>query len=193
MAKLSDKMKAFCRAYVARKGNISAAARDSEYSQRHGYQLMHSPEVLDHIAELQLIACAAANVSAEEVVEEAKALAFSDITNILTIEAGELILRGDLHNLPREVRVTIKALEIKETSVKIKGQDDAELVRRTYKITLHDKIEPLKLLAIYTSAVVGGKPGTPLEGEETWTGVEILPPPTPEARRLSYAKEPEDR
>jgi len=179
MANLSPKQLDYCHAYVKCRGNVSQAAKASDYTVRYAFDLMQKPEVQDKIVELQLQAAEAAGVDAAEVIGETKALAFSDITDILTIGPdGGLVLRGNLEDLPREVRITIKSIEVKETATKVRGSDDEEMVRRTVKITLHDKIDPLKLLAIYTSAVVGGKPGSPPEGDEgAWTGVQILPPP----------------
>lgn len=117
-------------------------------------------------------------VDAQRVVTEAEAIAFSDITHVLTCATIE-----DLRNLPAAVRAAIKSVEQIETHIgkptinEATGEKEYPMVRRRLKIQMHDKIDCLKLLALITKAIdTSGDPDD--DNRPAFTGFTVLLPPS---------------
>lgn len=124
------------------------AAKETDYTENYGYELLKKPHIRDRVKEIQRGTADRMVIGQNRVLRESAYLAFSDITELLHCSSVE-----DFKQLPQHVRKAIAAVDITETTIK-HHKDDAGVIatetKRRYKIRMHGKAEPLKLLSTVT-------------------------------------------
>ena len=166
---LTDKQAAWARAYIGpAKFNASEAARMVGIKPEYGREMRSKSHVMDYVEKLQVEAAERWQISQARTLEELCAVAFSNVTEIVTFEDGRLIVR-DLDELPRTVTAAIK--EIKLRRVKVHGGEPNEF-EEVFEIKFHDKLAALEKIGQYQGLFKGQG------GEETeeWTGLEVIKP-----------------
>lgn len=127
----------------------------------------------ERLAEIQQVGGKAIIVvDPQRVVTEAEALAFSDITHVLVCSSIE-----QLRELPEQVRHAIKSVEQFQTHHglpeidPVTGQARYPVTKTKLRITMHEKLEALKMLAVITQAV---KPPDHDDDKPAFTGFTLI-------------------
>lgn len=138
---LNDAQFRFCREYVVDQNGSQAAIRagySSHTAKEQASQLLTKLNIKDKIAELQAHQAKITELKAKDVVEELKAIGFSDLSNYLK-EGMDL---KDFRKLPKEISSAIASCEIHKVAL---GGDD-EGYKEIVKFKLHDKLKALDSL-----------------------------------------------
>lgn len=111
---LTPKQERFCEEYVVDL-NIAAAGKRAGFSpSAHIYELMQDDRILKKIEELQKKASIRAAVTVDDVVREYKKIAFSNITDYLSVEQKEVVLGIDKET-GKPITQTLNCVVLKET------------------------------------------------------------------------------
>jgi phage terminase small subunit len=171
---LTHLQREWAHAYVAEaRFNASEAARIVGMSEAEGRRLRSKPHVVAYVEELQRKRIEGRLITQDRTVEEMAAIAYSDLTDVLTItETGSLVVK-DLDSLPRNVTSAIKKIKL----TRRKGDGDGEF-EDVLEIELHDKVKALAMMAQYQGLLAGdGASDAPTPFE----GLQIVPPPGDDA------------
>jgi len=133
---LTDKQKRFCEEYVIDFNGLQAAiragyAKNSAAGQ--ASELLTKPNISSYVKQLQSKLGEACSVSAQDIIEELKKIAFSDINNLLS--AGNTI--KDITTLENRISAAVSSIKVTE---KPDGTQNVEL-------KLHDKLSGIDKLA----------------------------------------------
>lgn len=171
MPECTDLQKAWAESYVGEaRFNATKAAEIVGLTPTQGPKMRSKEHVMAYVEELQRGAVKSRLISQARVLEEIIGLALSDMTEIVQVEDGKLIIRN-FADLPRHVRTSIKKIKLRRQN---KGEGDFDEV---LELELHDKLKPLEMLAKWQGLLDGdGKK----EDEETpvFTGLTIVGPDT---------------
>ena len=144
----TDRQRSWAEAYVGpARFNASEAARLTGLSEAEGRRLRTKAHIIDLVEKLQAEAVKSRLISMDRTLEEIIAIALSDLTEIVTIEDGRLIVRS-LDELPRGVRSCIKSVKLRRSRHANTGEDGDEF-EEVFEITLHDKLKALEMLGRY--------------------------------------------
>jgi len=143
----SEKKKRFCEEFIIDL-NGSAAAIRAGYSEKtarqKAYELLNEAEVQTCIKQLQSKLSQNCEVSAEEITNELKKIAFSSIANL----HNSWIERKQFEELSQDQKDSIESIETKVLKKNIGTADKPEIVDVEYvKIKLYDKLKALENLA----------------------------------------------
>jgi phage terminase small subunit len=173
---LTDRQRGWAEAYVGpARYNASEAARMTGLSEAEGRRYRTKAHIVDYVEQLQASAIKSRLISMDRTLEEIISIALSDITEIVTIDDGRLIVRS-LDELPRSVRCCIRSIKLRRskrpTGEDEEGKDEFEEV---FELTLHDKIKALEMLGRYQK-MFSDNAG---DGEErpAFVGFEMIAPP----------------
>lgn len=167
-------------------GNITQAALDAGYSKKsahsQGSRLLKNVKVQSELKKIQTKATEKAQLSAAEVLNEIKKLAF---VNLATAYNEDGTLKSP-HEMPLDVQSALQSLETNELFVG-SGKNKRK-IGNVSKIRLTDKVRALEMLAKHFKLLTelhehSGKDGAPLivltlpkNGSEA-----VVPPETPKA------------
>lgn len=112
----------------------------------------------------------------QRVINEAIALAHSDITDVLGCATIE-----ELKKLPEHVRRAISSVTLHEDIEKQEGKPD--IIRRRMTVKMHQKIEPLKLLAMMTKLIDLSREQTDAPNAQPFTGFTLVLPDKSKPKR----------
>jgi len=140
MAKLTDKQEMFCQEYVASaKLNATQAAINSGYSEKTAQEIgsenLSKPIIQTRIAELQKERLERIELTQDEVLQELKNFAFSDITETIQLDTDSI------KALPPEVRRLIT--QYKKVSRKL---GDSEWQEEMVELKFIDKMKAFEML-----------------------------------------------
>lgn len=147
---LTDKQRAFVLEYV-KDWNATQAAIRAGYSEKtameQGYQLLQKPSVR------QLVDMHLANmgITADRVLAEQAALAFSDLGDFVTIQAGGGVLVNDSEHLKGRTKLIRKIKEKRKILTKAEGDGEEMIIDSQLEIELYDKQKALDVLGKHTS------------------------------------------
>ena len=140
---LSERRKQFCREYVI-DFNAGRAAKAAGYSGKTAranvYRMLGSPEVVDEIRRLIDERAERTRISADRVVVELAAVAFSSVADYRFNEAGEVELGPDADPLAFRAVASVRHRECSRGSAGEVSQERATTLR------LWDKVAALRLL-----------------------------------------------
>lgn len=145
MKKLSDKQRRFCEEYMIDL-NATRAAREAGYSEKTackiGSENLSKPDIQAYIQQLRAEQKKRTEISADRVLQEFAAIAFTDVEDVLKVSNSECSI------LPKEKRTahSRKALKKVKFSRRLvgKGEDAYEL--ETVEVELNDKQKALENL-----------------------------------------------
>lgn len=187
---LTDQQELFCREY-AKTLSITKAEKAAGYAPGYGFQLIRKSHICDHVEAIAQAAGEKLDTQHEQILQEAAALAFSDISELTEVRSIE-----DLKGLPLHVRHAVRkikckleygTIEVVANEKKIEGtrteiltNNDPNHVEQTrgvvgaeIEIQMHDKHQPLRLLALAKN-VIGVNQSPPDEDDELiYTGVDV--------------------
>lgn len=136
---LTPKQKLFCEEFLVDLNATKAAIR-AGYSENTAQQISSSlllkVVIQDHIAELKLKRSEKVSITAEEVLKELKAFAYSDITDTIMLTTDQI------KELPPEVRRLI----ISYKKVKRRFGEDGEWEEESVELKFVDKIRVFDML-----------------------------------------------
>ncbi|MBD2106717.1 terminase small subunit [Nodosilinea sp. FACHB-13] len=144
--KLTDKQRRFCEEYLV-DFNATAAYGRAGYSGSvqamavSAHQLLRNPKIQAYLAEVRRVTSEAAKVTLERTIEEIAAVAFANITQVLSFTDGGVTL-NDSTTLPLEVTAAIESITVNESIT-----EGGRTVRKQVK--LHNKMTALGFLANY--------------------------------------------
>lgn len=165
---ITDKQKAWARAYVGpSRFNASAAARLVGIKEGTGRDYRANSGVMDYVEHLQQDALRRHMLSQARTLEELIAMGFSNITDIITVEEGKVVMK-DLEGCPRFVTAAIKKMKLRRSN---RGDGDFDDI---LEIELHDKMSALRMLGQHQGLFEKGASGD--EEEHVFTGLEIVAP-----------------
>jgi phage terminase small subunit len=144
----TDQMEEFCWEYVRCK--VPARAYRKVYKKAsdstiyvNAYRLMKNPKVKIRVEEIKKELKEWSQIEVEDLVEELRSIAFSDLTEIID-DDGNLI---SIKDIPEDVRGAIQIYE-KNKSINPLGVENT-----SYKVKMHDKLNAInaiaKLLGLY--------------------------------------------
>jgi phage terminase small subunit len=171
---LTDRQRAWAEAYVGpARYNASEAARTTGLSEAEGRRLRTKAHVVDYVEQLQAESVKSRLISMDRTLEEIISIALSDITEIVTIENGKLIVRS-FDELPRGIRCCIKSVKLRRSRHANAGENGDEF-EEVFEITLHDKIKALEMLGRY-QAMFTDNAGSE-EERPAFVGFDMIAPP----------------
>ena len=171
---LTDNQRAWAEAYVSSaKFNASAAARVAGISTAEGRRYRTKPHIVDYVEQLQAEAVKSRLISMDRTLEEIISIALSDLTEIVTIDDGRLIVRS-FDELPRGVRCCIKSVKLRRSRHANAGPD-GDKFEEVFEITLHDKMKALEMLGRY-QAMFTDHAGSD-EERPAFVGFDMIAPP----------------
>ena len=141
MAKLTDKQERFCLEYMIDLNKTQAAIRAgySESSAKEiGCENLTKPNIQDRISELKKAEADRIGLTAQEVLDELKNFAYSDITETLLLTASEV------QDLPPEVRRLIT--QFKHTTRSYEAGEDKIIVEDVIELRFVDKMKAWEML-----------------------------------------------
>lgn len=183
LAALTDLQRSWAEHYVGpAKFNATEAARMAGLNPDYGRSFRAKAHVMAYVAELQAQQLDDWRVSQQRTIAEIAAIAYSDITDLVTITDEGAVLVRSLDGLPKAVTAAIKKIKLRRTATRrssTNGDDDEATFDEILELEFHDKLEALRLLGQWQGIFRdgGGEPAEP------WTGIGIVPPdgPAPDA------------
>lgn len=144
---LNAKQKAFCQNYIqclnATAAYLQAYNCSNETAQRNSSDLLRNTEIQDCISQLQAESSLRTEVTQDKIIKELAHLAFSDLTNLVEFEEGNVKIKSS-KKLTRDVTSSIKKFTVTR---RFNKQEKTETVETT--IEVHDKIRSLDKLMQY--------------------------------------------
>ncbi|NJP21873.1 MAG: terminase small subunit, partial [Hydrococcus sp. CRU_1_1] len=146
---LNDKQRRFCEEYIIdlnatqsyfRAGYVESG--DFEVAASNAHRLLLNAEIQAYIQQLMNERAVRTGITADEVLKEYAAIAFSNITDAIEIKDSEVFLKDD-KLLPKEVSCAI-------ASVSSSISEGKSGVTRKASIRMHDKLKALDALARHT-------------------------------------------
>lgn len=134
MPKLTEKQKRFCEEYLIDLNATQAAIRagySEKTAEQMGYKLVQKSSVLEYLNKLREQQSKRTEITADMVLKELAAIAFSDRTELARIDNDGIIIFTPTDKLTPEVKKTIAGIK--------KGKFGTE-------ITSYDKVRALELL-----------------------------------------------
>lgn len=124
--KLTDKQKRFCEEYLIDLNATQAAIR-AGYSAKTAYsmgqRMLKKVEVQEYIFNLQKKRSERTEITADKVIEELAAIAFSDRTKIASVNANGTVDIAATDTLPDEIRKTISCIKEGKFGVEVSSYD----------------------------------------------------------------------
>jgi phage terminase small subunit len=150
MQKITAKQARFVEEYLL-DANVREAARRAGYNQMVGYRLMRRPEVAEAIARDQDARAARMQVSADRVIAELAAIAFSDISRVVSWGDPDLVpgADGEADEAATPGRAPGYRLRRSETLAPETVAAISEFHRYSHgalRLRMHDKLPALLLL-----------------------------------------------
>jgi phage terminase small subunit len=171
---LTDNQRAWAEAYVGpARFNASEAARMVGVDPSTGRTYRTNKIVVDYVERLQAESVQSRLISMDRTLEEIISIALSDLTEIVTIDNGRLIVRS-LDELPRGVRCCIKSVKLRRSRHANAGEDGEEF-EEVFEIVLHDKMKALEMLGRY-QAMFTDNAGSD-EERPAFVGFDMIAPP----------------
>lgn len=159
---LTTKQELFCE-HLARTHDTEHAAKHAGYTHGSARNLAGDPRIQERVRQLNAESAERLGVSADELIQEIAALAFSDVTQVIRVPYDQL------ENLPRYVRAAIS-----EVRVRHNYDRDGFIQSTDCTIKMHSKNEAQRLL----TNIIDPKPSTPGgAGEDDWTGLTVYTAP----------------
>lgn len=130
-----------------KKLSLSAIAKEAGFSTRQNvHKVLRRPEVKKRVAELQAKMAAKAEVDGARVLKEFERIAFSRVTDYMTIgEDGLPII--DFAHMTEDQKVALAEIQVDMLDVEKDGKRQRETKRVKFK--LHDKLTALAKLAAH--------------------------------------------
>jgi len=171
---LTEKMRAFCREYIKDYNGTRACIRSGygeKYAAGSAHRLLQSQAIQTQIRAEERKYQNRYRVEKEKIIRELSLSAFSDITDYMTFtDDGKMVLTID--QITPEAARALKTVKEKADAITVKGEqkDDVYYSKVQTEITLHDKLEALKLLGqeigmFKNKCEVTGKDGGPIRIE----------------------------
>lgn len=149
--------------HLATTHDLKEAARQAGYKHGSARNLSMDPRIQERVRQINEATVERLGVSADELIQEIAALAFSDITEVIQVDYNRL------QDLPRHVRAAIA-----EVKVRHNYDRDGFLSHTDCWIKMHNKVEAQRLLASITDP----KPTVPGGTDEgAWTGLTVITEP----------------
>ena len=124
--KLTDKQKRFCEEYLIDLNATQAATR-AGYSAKTAYsmgqRMLKKVELQEYIFNLQKKRSERTEITADKVIEELAAIAFSDRTKIASVNANGTVDIAATDTLPDEIRKTISCIKEGKFGVEVSSYD----------------------------------------------------------------------
>lgn len=143
MARLNPKQKRFCEEYIVDLNATQAAIR-AGYSEKtagsQAHDLLKKPEIQTYIAKLQEKRSLRTQITADRVLEELAAIAFSNVTDAVKADKDGLVIT-DLDELPLATQAAISEIS-SITRENMHGETST-----TARLKMHDKLGALRPLA----------------------------------------------
>lgn len=149
--------------HLATTHDLQTAAKEAGYRYGSARNLSSDPRIQERVRQINEATVERLGVSADELIQEIAALAFSDITEVIQVDYNRL------QDLPRHVRAAIA-----EVKVRHNYDRDGFLSHTDCWIKMHNKVEAQRLLAQITDP----KPTVPGGHDESaWTGLTVITEP----------------
>jgi phage terminase small subunit len=144
MPKLTDKQKRFCEEYLIDLNATQAAIRagySKKTADRIASQNLRKLEVQQHLQELMDERSQRTEITADRVLQELAAIAFSDRTAIAQIEDGGIVTFTPTDQLDKDAKKTISGIENGKYGT---------------KVTTYDKVKALELIGKHLGMFTSG-------------------------------------
>ena len=144
MPKLTDKQKRFCEEYLIDLNATQAAIR-AGYSQKTAFSIgvenLKKPLVQEYLQKLMDERSQRTEITADRVLQELAAIAFSDRTAIAQIEDGGIVTFTPTNQLDKDAKKTISGIENGKYGT---------------KVTTYDKVKALELIGKHLGMFTSG-------------------------------------
>lgn len=144
MPKLTDKQKRFCEEYLIDLNATQAAIR-AGYSQKTAFSIgvenLKKPLVQEYLQKLMDERSQRTEITADRVLQELAAIAFSDRTAIAQIEDGGIVTFTPTDQLDKDAKKTISGIENGKYGT---------------KVTTYDKVKALELIGKHLGMFTSG-------------------------------------
>ena len=141
MPKLTDKQKRFCEEYLIDLNATQAAIRAGYKNSNIGRQLITKNYVSEYIEKLLKERSKRTEITADRVLAELAAIAFSDRTDIAKIEDGGVVTFTPTDQLDKDAKKTISGIENGKYGT---------------KVTTYDKVKALELIGKHLGMFTSG-------------------------------------
>jgi phage terminase small subunit len=141
MPKLTDKQKRFCEEYLIDLNATQAAIRAGYKNADIGRRLVTKSHVSEYIEKLKAERSQRTEITADRVLAELAAIAFSDRTDIAKIEDGGVVIFTPTDQLDKDAKKTISGIENGKYGT---------------KVTTYDKVKALELIGKHLGMFTSG-------------------------------------
>lgn len=141
MPKLTDKQKRFCEEYLIDLNATQAAIRAGYKNADVGRRLVTKSHVSEYIEKLKAERSQRTEITADRVLAELAAIAFSDRTDIAKIEDGGVVTFTPTDQLDKDAKKTISGIENGKYGT---------------KVTTYDKVKALELIGKHLGMFTSG-------------------------------------
>lgn len=141
MPKLTDKQKRFCEEYLIDLNATQAAIRAGYKNADIGRRLVTKSHVSEYIEKLKAERSQRTEITADRVLAELAAIAFSDRTDIAKIENGGVVTFTPTDQLDKDAKKTISGIENGKYGT---------------KVTTYDKVKALELIGKHLGMFTSG-------------------------------------
>lgn len=141
MPKLTDKQKRFCEEYLIDLNATQAAIRAGYKNADIGRRLVTKSHVSEYIEKLLKERSKRTEITADRVLAELAAIAFSDRTDIAKIEDGGIVTFTPTDQLDKDAKKTISGIENGKYGT---------------KVTTYDKVKALELIGKHLGMFTSG-------------------------------------
>lgn len=141
MPKLTDKQKRFCEEYLIDLNATQAAIRAGYKNADIGRRLVTKSHVSEYIEKLKAERSQRTEITADRVLAELAAIAFSDRTDIAKIEDGGVVTFTPTDQLDKDAKKTISGIENGKYGT---------------KVTTYDKVKALELIGKHLGMFTSG-------------------------------------
>ncbi|KPK09577.1 MAG: hypothetical protein AMS20_00200 [Gemmatimonas sp. SG8_28] len=178
---LTPKQELFVRAYL-KDLNATSAAIAAGYSPKTaramGYENLTKPHIQEALADQLADMMARTGIEAQDVLEEIRRLAYSDMRDYVSWGPDHVTL-VESSTLTEEQARAVKKVKMTETSTTVVQKDGSERTtsRTQVEFELHDKVDALTKLGQYLKLFMQAQDG-PETGDER--GVALLSPERPD-------------
>lgn len=109
-----------------------------------GYENLTKPHIAALISQLQAERAARLQVTQDDVLRHVAAVAYSDISTVIKVDASGRVIVRNLEELPEHVRLCVES--VKQVAVEISDGDGGTTERVQLSVKLHSKVKALELL-----------------------------------------------